>query len=279
MDAAIPVGATSEALDDFDRRLLIGAAIGIGLVVAVSTPVHFLAPSLLHVPAAGRGGFGQRLGLDLISLTMTALCAAHSVRTFGRTATILFIIGSFVFTGAIENFLVLSGRFHLLPFGTYTFIYGGLLYFVEVPVAICLGWFTIAYSAFFVMHTVFRRINPLWSALLAGVFAMCLDLMEDPVMSSPAVNAWTWLQKPHSTLTLFSVPVYNYPGWLGVIALFELLWVKARGWEQQLGKPVATRRFFLGVPLVAAVYLGVVLGFEFFVRAHLPHVNLGFGGL
>jgi uncharacterized membrane protein len=266
--------------DTFDRRLSWASVALVGVLVVVSTILHHWFPQVLHVPPPkGTDGLPVTITMELASIVMVSLCAAHCNRTYGRYATVLFLLGSFFFTGALENTMVLGGRFDLLPYPTFYYSRGGLTYFGDVPVSVCFGWFVFAYGSFFVMHTVFPGAGPRWSAALAGVFCMDLDLWYDPVMAHPVNAAWTWLSPPGSTTELFSIPLNNFPGWFGVICFFELLWVRSRDWNAAVGRLGATWRFALGVVFVWAVNLAMNLGVEAWIRRALPHVNYTFGAL
>lgn len=277
---AVPVAAARAVPDDHDRKLAIGCLGVVLLVVAVSTPVHYLLPDLLRVPAepvSPQAGFLFRLGTELTDLLLAALCAVHCWRNFGRFATVLFLIGSFLFTGGLENLMVLGGRFGLIPYPTYFFNTGGLLIFGDIPVSVCMSWFVLAYGTFFVCQTVFPRLNGVATAALCGLFCTDLDLWVDPIMTLPANRGWTWLQQPGTTTMLFGVPLNNFLGWFGVIFSFELLWMLARRWEEQVGQRQATKRFFLGVLVCFVGYGALVIGGELLIQAWLPGVSIDLG--
>jgi len=274
-----PARPTPEGDDHFRR--LAGWSLGVvGLIVVVSTPIHYLLPELLRVPpgAGGPGtGLGARLATELGDLLLAGLCAAHCWRSCGRYPTLLFFVGAFFFTGGLENLMVLGGRFGLIPYPTYYFDTGGVLIFGDVPVSVCVSWFVLAYGTFVVCRTVFPRLRDRTLAACCALFCMNLDLWVDPVMPLPANRGWTWLQQPGSTAMLFGVPLNNFLGWFGVIFFFELLWLSARQWEGQLGPRRATRHFFAGLALCVVGYALLVVGGELLIQAWVPPVDLGRG--
>jgi hypothetical protein len=267
--------------DAFDIKLMKILGICLGVILVVSTYLHFWVPGLLRVPQTPvpDNTFWNMLFMEVLTLVMSFLCGMHCYRTFGPYATMLFFVGSFVFTGTMENLMILSGRFGLIPFESYYFNKGGLTLYFEVPVSVCLGWFVLAYSSVYIAGLIFQKTGPVARAAIASFICMDIDLWSDPVMTHPNNMFWTWLQDRSATTHVFSIPLYNFVAWFGIIFLFEVLWLKAQRWHETIGKNRATVRFFLWIFAMMAFYLATVVGMELLIRATLPKVNFTIGGI
>jgi uncharacterized membrane protein len=217
--------------------------------------------------------------MEILTLVMAFLCGVLCYRKFGPYATMLFFVGSFVFTGTMENFMIITGRFGLIPFETYYFNKGGFILYFDVPLSVCLGWFVFAYSSVYIAGLIFPKTGPIAQAAIASFICMDIDLWSDPVMTHPANMFWTWLQDRDATTHLFSIPLYNFIGWFGIIFFFEVLWLYTQDWHLALGKRKATVRFFLWLFALMAGYLMLVIGMELLIRATLPPVNVTIGGI
>ena len=270
-----------EGWDEFDLRLIRILGACLGLIFVVSTYLHFWAPHVLRVPQTPvpDNTFLDMLSMEVLTLVMAGLCGVHCYRKFGPYATMLFFVGSFVFTGTMENIMILTGRFGLIPFKSYYFNKGGLTLYFDVPVSVCLGWFVFAYSSVYIAGVIFPKTGPIARAAIASFICMDIDLWSDPVMTHPANMYWTWLQDRDATTHVFSIPLYNFIGWFGIIFFFEVLWLYTQDWHLSIGKQKATVRFFVWLFALMAVYLLVVIGMELLIRAGLPHVNYTIGGI
>lgn len=78
-------------------------------------PSGYLWPGLLRVPSTPVPGSDllSLLTMEVLTLVMTGLCAAHCLKNIGAYSTVLFLVGSFFYTGALENLnlMILIGRF------------------------------------------------------------------------------------------------------------------------------------------------------------------------
>jgi uncharacterized membrane protein len=191
----------------------------------------------------------------------------------------LFFVGSFVFTGTMENIMIMAGRFELIPFKSYYFNKGGFILYFDVPLSVCLGWFVFAYSSVYIAGIIFPKTGPIARAAIASFICMDIDLWSDPVMTHPANMFWTWLQDRDATTHVFSIPLYNFIGWFGIIFFFEVLWLYTQDWHLKMGKEKATVRFFIWLIALMAFYMILVVGMELLIRATLPHVNYTIGGI
>ena len=281
MRASNEMTALDTGWDPFDLKLIRVLGTLLGVILVVSTYLHFWAPDVLRVPQTPvpDNTFFDMLFMEVLTLVMSFLCGVHCYRKFGPYATMLFFVGSFVFTGSMENLMIITGRFGLIPFQSYYFNKGGLTLFFEVPTSVCLGWFVLAYSSVYLAGLLFPKTGHVARAAIAAFICMDIDLWSDPVMTHPANMFWTWLQDRAETTHLFSIPLYNFVGWFGVIFFFEVLWLKTQDWHRTMGKQKATVRFFLWVFFLIALYLAMVVASELLIRAVLPPVNFTIGGV
>lgn len=275
------VSLAGSSWDSFDLKLIKVLVSALGVIIVASTYLHFWQPDVLRVPQTPvpDNGFFDMLFMEVLTLVMSFLCAVHCYRKFGPYAIMLFFVGSFVFTGLLENLMIIAGRFGLIPFQTYYFNKGGFTLFFEVPTSVCLGWFVLAYSSVYIAGLLFPSTGPFARAAIAAFICMDIDLWSDPVMTHPANMFWTWLQGRTETTHLFSIPLYNFPGWFGIIFLFEVLWLKTQDWHLAMGKQRATIRFFVWLFIIIVLYLATVVASELLIRAFLPPVNITIGGV
>ena len=203
---------------------------------------------------------------DLFTLLLGWICFLHALKYFGFWMSSCFLIGSFVFTGLEESMWILLGRFMSgvaenglgeTVYGTYWFT-KGFFWFLETPVAACVGWFFLAYSCVLVAGKVFPRMNLLWRATVGGLIAMGIDLWMDPVVTSPEMINWVWAQG--DVLRIFGIPHTNFVGWFLHIFQFAIFWEHLPGMEKRWGRSRATKNFFLiifGTELCILIFFGI----------------------
>jgi len=142
-------------------------------------------------------------------------------RRYGWTVASFFLLGSILWTTPLETLGISTGSY------TYSTFAGSLFpgypgYFVWigiVPLWIEMGWFIVSASSFVVFHDVLLpKSRTVASALFAGLFAVDLDLMIDPVASSNKL--WVWLGP---SLNIMGIPMYNYVGWFLMIFLYDII--------------------------------------------------------
>ena len=230
-----------------------------------------------------------QLAGDLLTVLLGLICFIHARKHFGFWMASCFLIGSFAFTGLEESLWILSGRFlgglirnplGEVFYGTYWFTRGGF-WFIETPIAACLGWFFIAYSCVLTAGKVFPRMNLWGRAVIGGLIAMVIDLWMDPIQTSPEVMAWVWGRG--DVLQLFGIPHYNFLGWFLLIFLFAIFWEKLPTLEERYGRAKATNLFFLiilTVPLLVYIFIWLwmfVLGYLFCLIGveHALHIPAG----
>lgn len=89
----------------------------------------------------------------------------------------------------------------------------------QVPLWIELGWVIVALSLFVLFHEVLLPgRSPLLQAACAGLFAVNIDLLIDPV--AVANNLWQWI---NPSVYILGVPIYNFVGWFCLIFFYDLL--------------------------------------------------------
>lgn len=250
-----------------ERKTILSVAALLCATVLVSTVLHHAFPGVFDVPSndgVPYSGLPAMLLMDLVPVLLAGLCFAHAWLRLGPYLATMFLAGSFFFTGLEENVWIFIGRYiHLLAqaspelgsgAGTYYFTRGGLWWF-EIPVYICLGWFFIAYSCVHVSNLLLRGRGIAARSALGGFLAMNFDLWLDPVQTHPAWQSWVWLT--NEPVRVLSIPLTNFAGWFLLVALFALVFDRLPGMLERLGPGRAARRFFLTlIGLEAAMLAG-----------------------
>ncbi|UCD85276.1 MAG: carotenoid biosynthesis protein, partial [Deltaproteobacteria bacterium] len=234
--------------------------------------------------------------LDLISIGLAWLCFHHAWRRLGIYRAMLFLGGSFVFTGLEESMWILLGRYSqdiqlALPFaqeaalgenvqgvsGTYYFT-RGFYWFIETPVMACLGWFFVAYSCIYVADLLMPRARILGKAAVGGLLAMNLDLWIDPVQTHEALTSWVWAEQ--DPISIFSIPLSNFMGWFLLIFLFALVFERLPDMVRRWGAGKAAV-YFYGILL--ALEIGILLFFIIYgsiaLRLFPEPINLTIWGI
>jgi hypothetical protein len=173
---------------------------------------------------------------DLFTLLVTLLVVVFIVQKSKHPVTILLESFAFVFLYAsiYENFAVVQGWY----------VYGHSLLMVgDVPLSVPL-------LEVDVLVTVLRLLEkmeiPVWcKPFIAGLFGMLQDFSLDPytVRQVFTVNGltsgrWTWLL-PRGAVNIYSVPVYNFPGWMLIMFYATVFILLGRWWYSRSGyKPV-----------------------------------------
>jgi carotenoid biosynthesis protein len=227
----------------------------LSVAVLASSVLHHGFPGVLNVPSnegvPGADWLSLVLG-DATAGAMSWLCFRHAAVHLGFYRAVLFLTGSFVFTGLEESLWILWGRFDPRLQGTYYFTKGAL-WFLETPASACLGWFLLAYSSVYIATLVFPRSSIVWRAALGGLLATNVDLWIDPVQTQPALRSWVWLSK--KGLFIFSIPLTNFIGWFLLIFLFALVFERVPAMMERLGPARAAVRLFFQLFLLELAIL------------------------
>jgi len=240
-------------------------------------PIKISVPpdgALLKAALPG-SSYGAMFLLDLIPIALAWLCFHHAWRRLGIYRAMLFLGGSFVFTGLEESMWILLGRFqeqlqalggaaaqeaalgaraHEVT-GTYYFT-KGFFWFLETPLLACLGWFFVAYSCVYVADILLPKAKIIWRATLGGLLAVNLDLWLDPVQTHWAFLSWIWGEG--DMIQIFSIPFSNFAGWFLLIFLFAIVFDKVPAMISRWG-PVKTAFIFYSI--LFALEIGILLFF------------------
>jgi uncharacterized membrane protein len=261
-------------MDKFTRTFSVVILTILGICITVSTLIHYLAPWIFQVPSVNPPYLSTSPTIELIVMDAASLVGAllifnYSVHKYGVWQSLLFLTGSFIFTGLEEAMWILLGRFGVI-FPSYFFTRGGLWFF-EVPFYTCIGWYVVAFSCVFLAEKILPNRHFLTIAALGAFLAMDLDLWTDPVQVNlnlasalPAdVGMWVWNME--HTLKFFGIPLMNFLGWFLVIFLFAILWKVVPRRQEQWGYRKATLIFYGCVPLLLGVCLVVLSGVEILI--------------
>lgn len=142
-------------------------------------------------------------------------------KRYGLTVASFFLIGSILWTTPLETLGISTGSYSYSAFAGSLFPgYRGYFVWIGiVPLWIEMGWFIVSASSFMIFHDVLlRKSRTITAAFLAGLFAVDLDLMIDPVASSSRLWVWTG-----PSLNILGIPIYNYVGWFIMIFLYDVI--------------------------------------------------------
>ncbi len=135
---------------------------------------------------------------------------------YGRRVAQLLLLGSVIYTVAIENFIVLNGGYDYFAYAGKNFL-GYLAWVGVVPLWIILGWFIMTTTSYILTDTLLPGRSPYLRALLAALISLNIDLLLDPVAVSTGLWRWT-----HPSIYVFGVPLTNLIGWPLIVYFFVL---------------------------------------------------------
>jgi len=258
------------------------------IFIIFTTILHHAYPDVLNVPNT-RGPYTsdnilfELVFTDVIILLLSAAVFYHSLKTHGLIRSTCFFYGSIIFTGLQECFWILTGRFNVFSQVTYYFTKGGL-WFLEIPLYTCLGWYILAWCCVSVAHTIFRNRNYIFHAIVAGIMATSLDLFIDPVMINRGSNSiysdslglWVWLTDISDRFSIFSIPFGNFFGWFMVIALFAILYgfVLSDKKIEQRGIKKSANIFFYLIPITLAICFAFIIVSQLTIDILFKGINL-----
>jgi putative membrane protein len=140
----------------------------------------------------------------------------YSHKKYGTKKTIMYFLPIIIATLLIESAGVAGGRYYYPGYIIYLSVVGG-----AVPLIIILAW---SVNLFLFMHMgkyfilkVYQKQNYkqiILISLAAGVFGVCLDLLEDPIAHYN--NWWIW-ETSLNGIKFFNVPILNFIGWFVLI--------------------------------------------------------------
>ncbi len=280
MDAALPAE---------EKNVSLAIGIFMAAVIAASTVLHHLFPQVLSVPpndGVNFSGYLQMFLLDLVPIGIGAVCFYHALGKYGRYGAMMFLGGSFFFTGLAENVWVLLGRYHLISAfssqlkdvsGTYYFT-RGFFWWGEIPAVICLSWFFIAYACVHIADVLLPRLSIWVKAALGGFLALSLDLWLDPVQVHPYWQSWKWIS--NESIKLFSIPLSNFAGWFLVIGLFAVAFDRLPRITARWGVRKGSGLFFLLLIALKAAVLALLMVYGVIAMKYVvPPVNFTLWGV
>ncbi|MCM2268146.1 MAG: carotenoid biosynthesis protein [Elusimicrobiales bacterium] len=272
-----------------EKRIAAVIAAGLGAVVLFSSVLHHFFPWVLDVPSIAGLNFTSYPAmflLDLIPISMGALCFYHAYRTTGIYKAMMFLGGSFFFTGLAENVWVLMGRYRMFSWfshnldnvtGTYYFT-RAFFWWGEMPMVICLGWFFIAYACVHIAGVLLPRASLLLRAALGGFLAMSFDLWMDPVQVSPMWKSWVWVS--NETIKVFSIPLSNFMGWFLFIFIFAIAYDRLPRLLEKHGTLKGTLVFFLTLLMYKVGMMLVLMAYGALAMKYVvPPVNFTLWGI
>jgi uncharacterized membrane protein len=184
-------------------------------------------------------------------------------RRFGWTIALFFLLGSIAWTTPLETLGISTGSYTYSAFANSLF-HGYRGYFVWigiVPLWIEMGWFIISASSFILFHDIIQtKRKTVMAAVFAGLFAVDIDLMIDPIASSNRL--WVWIGP---SMSLMGIPLYNYVGWFLMIFLYDIIiWNTVVAFQQIRVLSAIERRFLFISNWVASASVSEKLrGFVF----------------
>ena len=161
------------------------------------------------------------VGAELGTVLIVFIVAYAGAKVYGKERAAYFLAGSILWTSIIENLGVIDKSYTYYTYaGLFGPHYAGYFFWVgQVPLWIELGWVIVAMSLFVLFHEVLLRgRSPFLQAATAGLFAVNIDLLIDPV--AVANSLWQWI---NPSVYLLGVPIYNFAGWFCLIFFYDLL--------------------------------------------------------
>jgi uncharacterized membrane protein len=145
----------------------------------------------------------------------------YSYKKYGTKRTIIYFLPIIIATLFIESAGVASGRYYYSGYIIYLSVVGG-----AVPLIIILAWsvnlFLFMNMGKYFISTVYQKQNYLqiiFISLAAGIFGVCLDLLEDPIAHYN--NWWIWTTSLEG-IKFFNVPILNFIGWFVLIFFISM---------------------------------------------------------
>ena len=173
---------------------------------------------------------------DLLTVLITLLVGIFIIRK-SRHPVVAMLEGFafvFLYASVYENFAVVQGWY----------IYGhSLLMIGDVPLSVPLLEMDVLITTLWLLE---KMEIPVWcKPFIVGLFGMLQDFSLDPLtvrqvytVDGLTSGRWTWLV-PHGAVNIYSVPVYNFPGWMLIMLYASAWYFLGREWFKRSGyKPV-----------------------------------------
>lgn len=140
----------------------------------------------------------------------------YSYKKYGTKLTIVYFLPIIIATLLIESAGVAGGRYYYPGYILYLSVVGG-----AVPVIIILAWsvnlFLFMNLGKYFISKIYKKQNffqIFFISLAAGLFGVCLDLLEDPIAHYN--NWWVW-ETSLKGIKFFEVPILNFIGWFVLV--------------------------------------------------------------
>lgn len=145
----------------------------------------------------------------------------YSYKKNGSKKTIVYFLPIIIATLVIESAGVAGGRYYYPGYILYLSVVGG-----AVPLIIILAWsvnlFLFMNLGKYFISKWYQKQNFLqimFISLSAGLFGVCLDLLEDPIAH---YNNW-WIWEPSlKGIKFFEVPILNFIGWFVLVFFMSI---------------------------------------------------------
>jgi uncharacterized membrane protein len=145
----------------------------------------------------------------------------YSYKKNGTKKTIIYFLPIIIATLIIESAGVASGRYYYPGYIIYLSVVGG-----GVPLIIILAWSVnlvlfLNLGKHFISKIYQKRnyLQIIFIATVAGLFGVCLDLLEDPIAHYN--NWWIW-EETLKGVKFFEVPLLNFIGWFLLIFFLSI---------------------------------------------------------
>jgi len=173
---------------------------------------------------------------DILTIVISLVVVVSLVRRSKHPVPALLECFAFVFLYAsvYENFAVVQGWY----------VYGrSILMIGDVPLAIPLIEMDVLVTVLWLLE---KMDIPAWcKPFIAGLFGMLQDFSLDPytvrqvfTVDGLTSGRWTWLLSP-GMANIYHVPVYNFPGWVLIMAYAAAYFLIGRWWFKRSGyKPL-----------------------------------------
>ena len=199
----------------------------------------------------GWGGSWSLLVFQCMIVSFFVLLLWWSVRRCGWKKSFRLFVPMFIAALFLEAAAVASGRYSYSGYFVYLSILGG-----SVPLIILLGW-NVNLVLFLglgerILKGLFETrliLHVILVSVIAAVFGVCLDVLEDPIAQS---NHW-WIWTQHATSSsIFNVPISNYVDWFLIVFFMSLA-------TQFIDHSTVTENRKLLLSIVSVSYVGALI--------------------
>jgi uncharacterized membrane protein len=154
-------------------------------------------------------------GLPLSTLVLMLFSLFHAWYAFGGWHTLVFFVLTTTISWGYEQLGVETG----LIYGAYQYTDRLGAKVGHVPVLIPIAWFMMIYPSYIIANLMadgqptgsrggLGRV--VWLSLISAMVMTAWDLVIDPILSSPPMQAWIW----EASGPYFGVPLQNFAGWM-----------------------------------------------------------------